>query len=155
MALRSAISRIGSAVIALKSVDGCPDRGRYHRSILEHYVNMDLTITQDFTLDDMCEFFQRNRLEIDRIATKADPEGDLRDACHAAVVYRTQHGAGTSIDYLLDSLAKWVNNISTQKIDQDALTTLKDLVPALKQMDSAEVARAIISADPKIVSINQ
>ena len=72
-----------------------------------------------------------------------------------AVQYRVNHGAGSAIDQLLLSLAQWVNTTSMQEIDPDAIQAVKALVPLLENIDSADVAKAIIDHDKKIVPIRQ
>jgi hypothetical protein len=86
----------------------------------------------------------------DGITSTADAASKL-----IAVQYRVNHGAGSAIDQLLLSLAQWVNTTSMQEIDPDVIQAVKALVPLLENIDSADVAKAIIDHDKKIVPIRQ
>ena len=122
----------------------------YEKAILEHYAGITQLSGVDYDIDAFCNFLMENRTDVDQIIQEVDPDGELRDDCHAAVRYRVDHGTESAVDSLLDAVTRWIESAGSQPIDQDALATLMDLVPSLKSMDTAEVARAIIEHDPKI-----
>lgn len=125
----------------------------YEKAIIEHCAGIDLFADREFDIDELCSYLIDNRGDVDRIIAKADPDGDLRDACRAAVQYRVDHGTGTSIDYLLDSLSAWIEKASQQEIDPTVIDSLRELIPNLWSMDTADMAKAIIERDPKITAI--
>lgn len=125
----------------------------YEKAILEHCAGLDVFSGENFDINAFCDFLIANRGAVDRIVAEADPSDELRDACHAAVLYRVEHGVGSSLDYLLESLSGWIEKASQQEIDLSVIESLKELIPDLRSMDTADVAKAIIDKDPKITAI--
>ena len=127
----------------------------YRKAMIEHFTGISLFSGDDFNLDSLADFLQQNQTDVDRIIHQADPDDRIAAACHEAVQYRVNHGVGSSIDYLFESLARYLNSAAKQEIDPDAVQAVKDLVPLLQNIDSADVAKAIIDHDKKIVQIRQ
>ena len=125
----------------------------FDKAILEHCAGITQFSGNDFDIDEFCFFLMENRDDVDRIIQAVDPNGNLRDDCLAAVNYRVKHGTESAVDSLLAAVTRWIESAGSQKIDQETVRALIELIPSLKSMDTAEVAKAIIDRDPKIVSI--
>ena len=106
---------------------------------------------QDFFFFFFEEKLQKNRGKITEIMNTMDSVGELKDACHDAVMYRIEHGTGTLLDDMIVAIINWINAAAGHEIDMDAIQNLRDIIPLLKDVDTVDVAKAIIGADKKRV----
>ena len=111
-----------------------------------------ITDDEEFTLDMWEEFVEENHSRIEEIIGTVDGDETIKNACHKAILFRAEHGVGSLLDGLLTAIINWINTGAGQEIDMDAVQSLQDIMPLLKDVDSVDLAKAVISADKKIVS---
>lgn len=115
----------------------------YNYLLIKYYT--DITVfdnEDDINIDEVETFIKSNVTLIDSI----NVHSDIEDACREALEYRINHYNNESVvaDFftaLTNAINKFANR---DTIDFDTVNRLIDALPAVKDMDNKEVAKAIV-----------
>lgn len=115
----------------------------YNYLLIKYYT--DITVfdnEDDINIDEVETFIKSNGTLIDSI----NVHSDIEDACREALEYRINHYNNESVvaDFFT-ALTNAINKFADRDIiDFDTVNRLIDALPAVKDMDNKEVAKAIV-----------
>ena len=115
----------------------------YNYLLIKYYT--DITVfdnEDDINIDEVETFIKYNGTLIDSI----NVHSDIEDACREALEYRINHYNNESVvaDFFT-ALTNAINKFADRDtIDFDTVNRLIDALPAVKDMDSKDVAKAIV-----------
>lgn len=115
--------------------------------IAKYYGEEHLFEDDMFSLAVVEDFLNNNReiLEQIKAIVGKDEIDALYNACEESIEFRKLHFAKPdSLSKLLTAVTEWVNSAATQSIDMDVINKFAEVIPMMKEMGSAEVAKAII-----------
>lgn len=125
----------------------------YQYCLIKYCTDIEIFET-GFNVDELEAFIKENQNILDEVAAAVDPDGALREACKQAVIFRRENHINT-IDELLLSITNWINTSLNQDLDMNLIQSLSSIVSVFKDMNTPEVAKAIIESSDKIVPFNK
>lgn len=120
----------------------------YKYCLVKYFTDIEI-FKVGFNVDELEAFIKDNKSTIDDIQIAADNDGMLLTACREAIRFKRENFINT-IDEFIITLTNVLNDFGNKTIDTEVVQALAKIVPIVKNMDSSEVAKAIIESKTEV-----